>query len=54
MLMINTPKHLAYILKVDLQEIYTIIQNIDKFYTEVIILKKDKQGLPIIDKNGKP
>lgn len=52
--MINTPKHLAYILKVDLQEIYTIIQNIDKFYTEVIKPKKDKQGLPIIDKNGKP
>jgi RNA-directed DNA polymerase len=52
--MINTPKHLAYTLKVDLQEIYTIIQNIDKFYTEVIKPKKDKEGLPIIDKNGKP
>jgi RNA-directed DNA polymerase len=52
--MINTPKHLAYTLKVDLKEIYTIIQDIDKFYTEVIILKNDKEGLPIIDKNGKP
>jgi RNA-directed DNA polymerase len=52
--MINTPKHLAYILKVDIKEIYTIIQNIDKFYTEVIILKEDKEGLPILDKNGKP
>jgi RNA-directed DNA polymerase len=52
--MINTPKYLAYTLKVDLKEIYTIIQDIDKFYTEVIILKKDKEGLPIIDKNGKP
>ncbi len=52
--MINTPKHLAYTLKVDLKEIYSIIQDIDKFYTEVIILKKDKKGLPIIDKKGKP
>lgn len=52
--MINTPKHLAYTLKVDLNEIYSIIQDIDKYYTEVIILKKDKEGLPIIDKNGKP
>ena len=52
--MINTPKHLAYTLKVNLKEIYTIIQNIDKFYTEAVILKKDKEGLPIIDKNGKP
>lgn len=53
MLMINTPKHLAYILKVDLKEIYSIIKDIDKFYSEVIILKKDKEGLPIIDRNGK-
>jgi len=52
--MINTPKHLAYILKVDIKEIYTIIQNIDKFYTEIIKLKEDKEGLPILDKNGKP
>lgn len=52
--MINTPKHLAYTLKVDLKEIYTIIKDIDKFYTEVIILKKDKEGLPILDKKGMP
>ena len=39
---------------VDIKEIYTIIQNIDKFYTEIIKLKEDKEGLPILDKNGKP
>jgi RNA-directed DNA polymerase len=52
--MINTPKHLAYTLKVDLKEINCIITNIDKYYTETIILKKDKNGQPIIDKNGLP
>jgi RNA-directed DNA polymerase len=52
--MINTPKHLAYTLKVKIQEIYTIIDNIDNFYSETIILKKNKEGLPILDKKGLP
>jgi RNA-directed DNA polymerase len=52
--MIYTPKYFAFVLKVDLKEIYTIIQDIDKFYTEVTILKKDKEGMPIIGKNGIP
>lgn len=52
--MINTPKHLSYTLKVKLTEIYSIINNIDNFYTEKVILKKDKDGLPIIDKSGQP
>lgn len=52
--MINTPKHLAYTLKVDIKEIYAIIENIDRYYTEVIKLKKDKEGNPILDKKGTP
>lgn len=51
--MINTPKHLAYTLKVELKEIYSIIENIDKYYTETVILKKDKEGLPIVDSKGR-
>lgn len=51
--MINTPKHLAYILKVNIKEAYSIINNIDKYYTEKI-LKEDKNGLPLIDKKGNP
>jgi len=52
--MINTPKHLAYILRVEIQEIYNIIDNIDNFYSERIKVKKNKEGFPITDNNGKP
>lgn len=50
--MINTPKYLAYKIKVDLLEIYSIIENIDSHYTETIIPKL-KEGLPLFDKKGK-
>lgn len=52
--MIKTPKHLAYTIKVDLPEIYTIIENIDTFYSEIIIPKKDKEGHIILDNKGNP
>lgn len=52
--MINTPKHLAYTLKVKIQEVYSIIDNIDNYYTETIIPKKNKDGLPILDSKGHP
>ncbi|WP_010665274.1 reverse transcriptase family protein [Marinilabilia salmonicolor] len=42
--MINTLKHLAFILKVNLSEIESIIQNIDKYYTERVITKEGKNG----------
>jgi len=50
--MINKPNHLAYKLKVKIKEIYSIIDNIDNYYSESIILKKNKEGLPIIDNRG--
>jgi len=40
--MINTPKHLAYTLKVDIKEIYSIISNIDNFYSEKNLIKNGK------------
>jgi RNA-directed DNA polymerase len=49
--MINTSKHLAYVLKVNANEISNIISNIDKYYTETIILKKNKEGFS--DRHGK-
>ncbi len=51
--MIKTPKHLAYSLKVNISEIYSIIKNIDKYYTEKVKLKKGKDGLPLIDSKGR-
>lgn len=50
--MINTAKHLAYELKVELSEIEGIIRNIDKFYYEKVEIKLDKEGKPKL-KNGK-
>lgn len=52
--MINTPKHLAYILKVDLKEIESILKDVDKYYREKIIVKTDKFGKPKLDKKGNP
>ena len=42
--MIHTPKHLAYVLKVEQQEISSIIANIDAFYDEWEINKINRQG----------
>lgn len=52
--MINTPKHLAFVLKVDLKEIRSILNNIDKHYREKIIVKTDKFGKPKLDNKGRP
>jgi RNA-directed DNA polymerase len=52
--MINTPKHLAFVLKVDLKEIRSILNDIDKHYREKIVVKTDKFGKPKLDSKGKP
>ncbi|MEO9802664.1 MAG: reverse transcriptase family protein [Reichenbachiella sp.] len=52
--MINTLKHLAYILKVDLREIETVINGIDNFYYEKSEIKLKKDLTLKLDKNGKP
>lgn len=52
--MINTPKHLAYVLKVDLKEIKSILNDIEKYYREKVIVKTDKFGNPKLDSNGNP
>lgn len=52
--MINTPKHLAFVLKVDLKEIKSILKNIDNYYREKIIVKIDKFGKPKLDSKGNP
>lgn len=52
--MINTPKHLAFVLKVDLKEIKSILKNIDNYYREKIIVKTDKFGKPKLDSKGNP
>lgn len=49
--MIRTLKHLAYVLKVDLSEINSIIANIDKFYYEKRKVKTKDDGTPKT-KNG--
>ena len=52
--MIKTPKHLAFILKLDIKEIRSILNNIDNFYREKIEIKKDKFGKPKLDAKGEP
>lgn len=52
--MINTPKNLAFVLKVDPKEIRSILNDIDKYYREKIIVKTDKFGKPKLDSKGKP
>ncbi len=52
--MIKSTKHFSYILKVDFKEIQAIINNIDNYYKEKIIIKLDKFGKPKLDKNGEP
>ena len=51
--MINTPKHLAFTLKVNIKEIYSIIGNIDNFYGEKIKLKENDDGTPKLDGKGR-
>lgn len=52
--MINTLKHLAYVLKVDLREIETIVNGIDNFYYEKSEIKLKKDLTPKLDRNGNP
>lgn len=50
--MINTTKHLCFILKVEESEIKSIISNIDKSYYEKIEPKFNKDGTPKLNKKG--
>lgn len=52
--MINTKKHLAYILKFDQREIDAILENIERFYGEKINFKLDKFNQPKLDASGNP
>jgi len=52
--MINTPKYLAYKLRFDIKEIYSIIANIDKYYTEKVIVKENEDGSTKTDSQGNP
>lgn len=52
--MINTPKHLAYVLGVKIHELEEIIFNIDNYYSEWSEIKTDKNGNPRINKSGLP
>jgi RNA-directed DNA polymerase len=49
---INTPKHLAFRLNIDINEIEAIIENIDNFYDEWMEVKTDKDGNPKLYANG--
>jgi len=50
--MINTLKHLCFVLKIDVSEMNSIISNIDKSYYEKIEPKFNKDNTPRLDKNG--
>jgi len=50
--MIKTTKHLSYVLKVEYKEIKAIINSIENFYREKVIIKLDKYGKPKLDRNG--
>lgn len=52
--MIKTEKHLAFILKVHIKELRSILTNIDKYYGETIIVKTDKFDNPKLKLNGEP
>ena len=52
--MINTLKHLAYTLKVEIVEFEKILDNIDNYYYKKEEEKYDKKGNLIYDKNGLP
>ena len=49
--MIKTLKHLSYVLKIDVNEIESIISNIDKHYYQKEEIKFDSNGIPKL-KNG--
>jgi len=50
--MINTLKHLCFVLKIDASEMNSIISNIGKSYYEKIEPKFNKDNTPRLDKNG--
>lgn len=49
--MINTLKHLAFVLKADLSEFENILSQLDKYYYQKVEVKTDKNGAPKL-KNG--
>ena len=52
--MINTIKHLCYVLKSTQEELNEIILDIDKYYYEKIEIKTHKDGSPKLDGKGNP
>lgn len=52
--MINTIKHLCYVLKTSATELEFVIKNIDKYYYEKTEAKMNKDGTPKLDKEGNP
>lgn len=52
--MINTIKHLCYVLKSSEEELSDIISNIDQFYYKKVELKTNKDGSTKLDQNGVP
>lgn len=53
-MIINTRKHLAFVLKVQQYEFDRIVKNIDKYYYEKEENKTDEYGNPKLDKKGGP
>ncbi|HEY6437135.1 MAG TPA: reverse transcriptase domain-containing protein, partial [Ignavibacteriaceae bacterium] len=51
--MINTIKHLCYLLKTSPDELEAIVKNTDKFYYEIIEIKKNKDSSPMLDAQGR-
>jgi len=53
---INTPKHLAFILKIDIKDLkyFDKDENVNKYYYEFERLKKDDNGEIKLDKNNQP
>jgi len=52
--MINTIKHLSYILKSSPEELNKVIQNIDRYYYEKVEIKLNKDGSQKLDGKGNP
>ena len=53
-MMINTFKHLCYVIKSSHEDLELITKNIDKYYYEKVEIKIYKDGTPKLDRDGKP
>ncbi|MBK7303005.1 MAG: RNA-directed DNA polymerase [Saprospiraceae bacterium] len=52
--MIKSKKHLSVLLKTKWEKLVEITENIDRYYFENKVIKKDKDGIPKLDKFGNP